>query len=66
MREKRIWTPARMGGRASLAGKTLNHKFICECDKNHCSEVAVGNKRFHRAGNRTQDFLVKLTTKPPQ
>ena len=51
MRERRIWTPARRAGQASLAGETLNQKFICECDKEICREVTVSNKRFHRAGN---------------
>jgi len=64
MRDRRFWTLASRGGQASLAGKTLNQKFICECDKEHCHEVAMGSKRFHRAGIRTQRFLVKLTTKP--
>jgi len=64
MRDRRIWTPASRGGQASLAGETLKQKFICQDDKEHCREVAVGNKRFHRAGIQTQRFLVKLTTKP--
>jgi len=64
MRDRRIWTPASRGGQASLAGETLNEKFTYECDKEHCREVAVGNKRFHRAWNQTQAFLAKLTTKP--
>jgi len=64
MRDRRIWTPVSRGGQASLDGKILNKKFICGCNKEHCREVAVGNKRFHRAGIRTQHFLVKLTTKP--
>jgi len=64
MRDRRIWTPANRGGQASLAGKNLNQKFICECDKEQCHEVVVGNKRFHRVGIQTQRFLVKLTTKP--
>jgi len=66
MWERRIWTPARRGGQASLAGETFNQKFLYECDKEFCRKVTVGNERFHRVGNRTQDFLVKLTTKRPE
>jgi len=64
MGDRRVWTLARRGGQASLAGKTLNQKFIYECDKELCREVALGNKRFHRAGKQTQRFLVKPNTKP--
>jgi len=29
MRDRRIWSLASRGGQASLAGETLNLKFIC-------------------------------------
>jgi len=64
MWDRRLWTLASRRGQASRAGKTLNQKFVCACDKEHCRKVVMGNKRFHRAGIQTQRFLVKLTTKP--
>jgi len=61
---KGTWTPVSRGGQASLAGETLNQKFICKKLSKQSHKVVVGNKRFRRAGIRTQRFLVKLTTKP--